>query len=232
LAFSGVLGGAFSPTGFSIERLHEWADLCARTLEAAIGAAIATMDAWDAIRPADPFCAHCHNETDFVIVAERFGQDLYDKITCMRCDTTIVRSLRLADPATEVKPMIPGLKFRVLSPEEIEHRRSELHLNIQDDNGGFSHFVASGDLSHSISNRQPATALCGWIWVPGKSSDDFPLCPKCKAVYDELRDLRLPARPNNSLCYSSGCRSPGWFVGSCSDDCCSALARSWRASSV
>jgi hypothetical protein len=136
LAFSGALGGGRPLTGFSIERLHEWADLCAATLDAAISAAIATMDAWDANRPADPFCAHCHNETDFTIVAERFGQDLYDKITCMRCDTTIVRSLRLADPATEVEPMIPGLKFRVLSPEEISQRRSKLQLSIQDNPDG------------------------------------------------------------------------------------------------
>lgn len=198
LAFSGVLGGGRPLTGFSIERLHEWADLCAATLNAAISAAIATMDAWDSNRPADPFCAGCHNETDFTIVAERFGQDLYDKITCMRCDTTIVRSLRLADPATEVEPMIPGFKFRVLSAEELNHRRSKLQLNVQDDNGGFTHFVPSKDMSHPISNQRPVTALCGWTWVPNKSPDDFPACPRCKAAFDELPDLQLPGGKPNS----------------------------------
>ncbi len=46
--------------------------------------------------------------------AERFGQQLYDKITCTKCRTTTVRPLRLADPSTEVESMLPGLKFRLL----------------------------------------------------------------------------------------------------------------------
>jgi hypothetical protein len=116
LAFSGVLGGKDAVVGFSIERLHEWADLYADTLDAAIRVVIATIDVWDANRPADPFCATCHNETAFVIVAERFGQELYDKITCTRCRTTTVRPLRLADPSTEAAPILPGLKFRLPNP--------------------------------------------------------------------------------------------------------------------
>jgi hypothetical protein len=126
LAFSGVLRGENPVSGFSIERLHEWAELCAATLDVAIRTVIATMDAWDANRPADPFCANCHNETEFSMVAERFGQELYDKITCAVCHTTIVRSLRLADPATEVKSIIPGLKFRLISPEEMSVGEMEL----------------------------------------------------------------------------------------------------------
>ena len=114
LAFSGVLGGDDAVVGFSIERLHEWADLYAATLDVAIHAVIAAIDVWDANRPADLFCATCHNETAFAIVAERFGQELYDKITCTECRSTTVRPLRLADPSTEVKPMFPGLKFRLL----------------------------------------------------------------------------------------------------------------------
>jgi hypothetical protein len=73
LAFSGVIGGNRPLVGFSIERLHEWADLCAATLDVAIRAVIATIDVWNANRPADPFCATCHNETAFAIAAERFG---------------------------------------------------------------------------------------------------------------------------------------------------------------
>ena len=124
MAFSGVLRGGNPISGFSIERLHEWADLYASTLDAAIRAVIATIDVWDANRPADPFCATCHNETEFTIVAERFGHDLYDKITCTRCHRTTVRPLRLADPSTEVEPMLPGLKFRTLAPGEISRRES------------------------------------------------------------------------------------------------------------
>jgi hypothetical protein len=116
LASSGVLGGDDLVVGFSVERLHEWADLYAATLDVAIRAVIAAIDVWETNRPADPFCATCHNETAFAIVAERFGQELYDKITCTKCRSTTVRPLRLADPSTEVKPMFPGLKFRSLGP--------------------------------------------------------------------------------------------------------------------
>jgi hypothetical protein len=116
LAFSGVLGGDDTVVGFSIERLHEWADLYAATLDVAIRAVIAAIEVWDTNRPANPFCATCHNETAFIIVAERFGEELYDKITCAKCHATTVRPLRLADPSTEVKPMLPGLKFRLLDP--------------------------------------------------------------------------------------------------------------------
>ena len=114
LAFSGALAGDNPLGGFSIERLHEWASLFAATLDVAIRVVIAAIDVWDANRPADPFCATCHNETTFSIVAERFGQQLYDKITCTKCRSTTVRPFRLADPSTEAKPTLPGLKFRLL----------------------------------------------------------------------------------------------------------------------
>jgi hypothetical protein len=193
LAFSGVLGGSRAITGFSIDRLQEWAGLCAATLDAAIRATIATMDAWDANRPADPFCADCHNETEFVIVAERFGEELYDKITCTRCHGTVVRSLRLADPSTEVEPVLPGLKFRLMSPEQATRRHElQVPLRVEPDNGGFSHYIEKVEAGQSASNQQPVTALCGWTWVPQGSAEDFPTCPSCKSIFDELSNLRLP----------------------------------------
>jgi hypothetical protein len=200
LAFSGVLGGGRAITGFSIERLHEWADLCAATLDAAIRATIATMDAWDLNRPADPFCATCHNETEFVIVAERFGEELYDKITCTRCHGTIVRSLRLADQSTEVEPVLPGLKFRLMSLEETSRRHElQVPLRVESDNGGFSHYIDKIEAGQSASNQRPVTALCGWSWVPQGSAEEFPICPSCKSIFDELSNLRLPSLAHSKL---------------------------------
>jgi Protein of unknown function (DUF3039) len=189
LAFSGVLRGDDAVIGFSIERLHEWADLYAGTLDVAIRVVIASIEVWDANRPSDPFCATCHNDTTFTFLAERFGRQLYDRITCTKCRSQTIRPLRFADPSTEVEPIIPGLKFRLCSPEEISRRESRLQLSIKKDNGGFTHYVDRNDMRRSISNRQPVTALCGWTWIPGKSPEDFPVCPNCKAAFDGLRDL-------------------------------------------
>ena len=37
-------------------------------------------------------------------------------------------------------------------------------------------------------NGTPVTALCGFTWVPSRDAQKYPLCPKCKAICDELFD--------------------------------------------
>jgi len=31
------------------------------------------------------------------------------------------------------------------------------------------------------------TAICGKKWVPTRKPDDFPVCPDCKRIYDQLK---------------------------------------------
>jgi hypothetical protein len=66
-------------------------------------------------------------------------------------------------------------------------RRDEL----MPDNGGFSHLVgADSDLEAAISNCTPIAAICGWTWVPKRSSKigddigDLPACPGCASIRD------------------------------------------------
>ena len=33
-------------------------------------------------------------------------------------------------------------------------------------------------------NGTPLEALCGFVWVPTKNPENFPVCPKCKAIYE------------------------------------------------
>jgi hypothetical protein len=60
------------------------------------------------------------------------------------------------------------------------------------DNGGFRHYVDKVDMQQARLAQEPIQALCGWIWIPQKStnseddSDNLPVCPDCEAVYETL----------------------------------------------
>ena len=34
----------------------------------------------------------------------------------------------------------------------------------------------------------PVVALCGKVWVPSRSPEQFPVCPDCKEVWESLKD--------------------------------------------
>lgn len=34
-------------------------------------------------------------------------------------------------------------------------------------------------LTEAIAKRLPVTALCGYVWVPGRNPLRFPVCPAC-----------------------------------------------------
>lgn len=33
----------------------------------------------------------------------------------------------------------------------------------------------------------PVTALCGYVWVPSRAADPFPVCQRCVEVYEESK---------------------------------------------
>ena len=33
---------------------------------------------------------------------------------------------------------------------------------------------------------RPVVALCGKVWVPKRDPSQFPVCPDCKRIYDEM----------------------------------------------
>jgi hypothetical protein len=35
---------------------------------------------------------------------------------------------------------------------------------------------------------RPATALCGFVWVPSKDPKQLPVCQKCAEIYNGVRD--------------------------------------------
>ena len=55
------------------------------------------------------------------------------------------------------------------------------------DHDKFAHYVRKSDITSSAVNGHPVKALCGKEWVPTRVPDEFPVCPDCKKIYDQLR---------------------------------------------
>ena len=61
-----------------------------------------------------------------------------------------------------------------------------------------SHIVDRGDdprpataiILDAMVNGTPLTALCGYIWVPSRDPNQFPVCPKCLEIFEFAHDFR------------------------------------------
>lgn len=51
----------------------------------------------------------------------------------------------------------------------------------------FAHYVSKKDLERATFEGIPATALCGKKWLPTKDPSRFPVCPECKAIYEQMQ---------------------------------------------
>jgi hypothetical protein len=76
-----------------------------------------------------------------------------------------------------------------------EHFSAEPAVNqegVKPNNGGFTHYIEKWELTRGMAARQPVEGLCGWKWVPQDTGEaasaKFPICPRCKAIYEELPD--------------------------------------------
>jgi hypothetical protein len=54
------------------------------------------------------------------------------------------------------------------------------------DHERFSHYVRKEKIVESAVMGTPVVALCGKVWVPGRDPKQFPVCPKCKEIYNLL----------------------------------------------
>ena len=63
---------------------------------------------------------------------------------------------------------------------------SEILLD-EGDHDRFSHYARKADIVESTVTGKPIVALCGKVWVPDRNPDRFPLCPKCKELYEQKK---------------------------------------------
>ncbi len=55
------------------------------------------------------------------------------------------------------------------------------------DHDKFAHYARKNDITEAMVTGKAVTAICGKKWVPTRSPDDFPVCPDCKRIYDQLK---------------------------------------------
>ncbi|WP_193345728.1 DUF3039 domain-containing protein [Bifidobacterium magnum] len=77
----------------------------------------------------------------------------------------------------------PDLGTAVLErPEEkTEEQRSDTG-----DADRFAHYVSRDRIMESQITGRPVVALCGKVWVPKHDPSQYPICPDCKRIYDEM----------------------------------------------
>src|SRR5690625_2700282 len=65
--------------------------------------------------------------------------------------------------------------------------REELREAEPGDSERFSHYVKKDKIMSSALSGQPVVALCGKVWTPGRDPKKFPVCPRCKEIYEDLK---------------------------------------------
>lgn len=55
------------------------------------------------------------------------------------------------------------------------------------DHDKFAHYVRKNEITESAVTGKAVTAICGKKWVPTRLPDDFPVCPDCKRIYEQLK---------------------------------------------
>ncbi len=74
--------------------------------------------------------------------------------------------------------------------DTLEDRRT---VPTQDgDHEKFSHYVVKDKLTEAMVMGTPVVALCGKVWVPSRSPENFPVCPECKEIWDSLQPSGKP----------------------------------------
>lgn len=63
----------------------------------------------------------------------------------------------------------------------------EREAPIDDNPDRFAHYVRKDRVSGGGGPGRPVVALCGKVWVPKHNPENYPICPKCKEIYAELR---------------------------------------------
>jgi len=58
------------------------------------------------------------------------------------------------------------------------------------DHDKFAHYVRKNQITESAVTGKAVRAICGKKWVPTRKPDDFPVCPDCKRIYDQLKSSK------------------------------------------
>ncbi|WP_249203609.1 MULTISPECIES: DUF3039 domain-containing protein [unclassified Brevibacterium] len=69
----------------------------------------------------------------------------------------------------------------------IEREQSE-QLVEPGDHERYSHYAPKDKIMESMVTGTPLIALCGKVWVPTRDPERFPICPRCKEIYESMSE--------------------------------------------
>ena len=67
---------------------------------------------------------------------------------------------------------------------ELEELLREEHIE-PGDHERFSHYAHKDKIMEAMVMGTPCVALCGKVWIPSRDPQKFPVCPTCKAIYED-----------------------------------------------
>ena len=73
-----------------------------------------------------------------------------------------------------------------MSESTVLDKRTEKLLD-DGDHERFAHYVNKTEMTKSAVTGNPVRALCGKKCVPNRNPENFPVCPECKKIYEELK---------------------------------------------
>ncbi len=86
-------------------------------------------------------------------------------------------------------PSEPGTRTSVL---EREAPAVEPQVQEPGDHERFSHYARKDKITEAMVMGTPVVALCGKVWVPSRDPQRFPVCPTCKAIFEDDNAGWLP----------------------------------------
>jgi hypothetical protein len=97
-------------------------------------------------------------------------------------------NLDMGPYSTPDSPSSPdgGGSTAVLERPEIKEE-NETSFDDSGDQDRFAHYVSKKKMLQSRLTGRAVVALCGKVWVPKHNPEDYPVCPECKKIFDEMQ---------------------------------------------
>ncbi|KFI78316.1 MAG: DUF3039 domain-containing protein [Bifidobacterium mongoliense] len=87
------------------------------------------------------------------------------------------------DPVSPLSDPDSGTGTAVLERPETKEQTQK---SDDGDADRFAHYVSKDRIMQSRMTGRPVVALCGKIWVPKHDPSQYPVCPDCKRIYEEM----------------------------------------------
>lgn len=76
-----------------------------------------------------------------------------------------------------------------MSTQELTKSDVQLHTGLAPKE--CAHYAKRGEVTAAYIEGTPIEALCGYVFVPTKDPNSKPVCPPCKAIYDDDLAIRM-----------------------------------------